>query len=245
MSHFRHAPPANASANATLSAHSTSPAHLTIAKAQANDYLALTNIWERAVRATHDFLSETAILDIRNDIFDIYLRSMDVYVAFLVWNTPEVLPEEKPLNNPPVYPLPQKLQKKVNSGFFSELLGNSPLSNTPLANASSHGISLKDENVGHGAQEKHSGPKHVPLGFLGLQQSHIAMLFIDPPYHRMGLGETLIRHALALGAVSVDVNEQNPSAHAFYTKMGFNQYDRSALDAQGNPFPILHLRLPL
>lgn len=200
----------------------TSP-YLAVAKAEAHDYCTLTNIWERAVRATHDFLSEAAILDIRNDVFDIYLRAMDVYVCFLVWNTIPLA------GDTPVYPLPQRFQAALFSGLPNKdrLQQIRPVQNEALP-------------------EKRGGNDEIqrfPLGFLGLQETHIEMLFIDQPYHRLGLGEVLIRHALDLGALSVDVNEQNPSAHAFYMRMGFTQYDRSPLDGQGNPFPILHLRL--
>lgn len=206
---------------------------LTITKAEAHDYVALTNIWERSVRATHDFLTESAILDIRNDVFDIYLRAMDVHVAFLVWDVPQTLSENLP-ENIPSYPLPQKLKTA---------LPNLPnLSNGLLGNEGAHDIALASGPAETGWKKNSLEARRTPLGFLGVQESHIAMLFIDQPYLRMGLGEMLIRHALDLGVNSVDVNEQNPSALAFYTKMGFTQYDRSPLDGQGNPFPILHLR---
>lgn len=197
---------------------------LTITLAQAHDYVALTNIWERSVRATHDFLTESAILDIRNDVFDIYLRAMDVYIAFLVWEVPQNLPE-----NSPSYPLPQKLKTALSKGL--------------LGNEGAHGFIIEPDLPTSDWQKNNPEAGRTPLGFLGVQESHIAMLFIDQPYHRLGLGEMLIRYALGLGVNSVDVNEQNPGAFAFYTKMGFSQYNRSPLDAQGNPFPILHLRL--
>ncbi|OAT53609.1 histone acetyltransferase [Providencia heimbachae ATCC 35613] len=43
--------------------------------------------------------------------------------------------------------------------------------------------------------------------------------------------------------MGIDVNEQNPQAVGFYQHMGFSQYRRSELDGQGNPFPVLHMRL--
>ncbi|MNC71507.1 putative N-acetyltransferase YjaB [compost metagenome] len=42
---------------------------------------------------------------------------------------------------------------------------------------------------------------------------------------------------------SLDVNEQNPQALGFYEHMGFEVYERSEFDEQGNHFPILHMRL--
>lgn len=40
------------------------------------------------------------------------------------------------------------------------------------------------------------------------------------------------------------MNEQNPVATAFYQRMGFRTFRRDVLDAQGLPFPILHMALP-
>lgn len=82
------------------------------------------------------------------------------------------------------------------------------------------------------------------LGFIGLAADRIEMLFIDPAARGQGIGATLLRHAIdAHGATFVDVNEQNPQALGFYRRMGFEPFDRSPLDGQGKPFPLLHLRL--
>ena len=80
------------------------------------------------------------------------------------------------------------------------------------------------------------------VGFMGLAYHKIEMLFIDPEFFNQGIGSQLIQHALVLGAYEVDVNEQNPNALNFYKKHGFEQVARSELDAEGNPFPILHLK---
>lgn len=54
----------------------------------------------------------------------------------------------------------------------------------------------------------------------------------------------LLQYAIAeFGVNEVDVNEQNPQGVAFYRHMGFEQVGRSELDGQGNPFPLLHMRL--
>jgi putative acetyltransferase len=37
------------------------------------------------------------------------------------------------------------------------------------------------------------------------------------------------------------VNEQNENAIGFYKKMGFYVINRSALDNEGLPYPILHM----
>ncbi|MEC0309733.1 putative N-acetyltransferase YjaB [Paenibacillus sp. GM2FR] len=85
-----------------------------------------------------------------------------------------------------------------------------------------------------------------PIGFMGLDGSKIEMLFVDPRHHGQGTGTTLIRHAEQLKGrrLQVDVNEQNPKAHAFYKKYGFVQIGRSELDGSGKPFPLIHMQLP-
>lgn len=39
------------------------------------------------------------------------------------------------------------------------------------------------------------------------------------------------------------VNEQNPNAKEFYEHLGFEVYRRSEIDEQGNPYPILYMKL--
>ncbi|MDA8484307.1 GNAT family N-acetyltransferase [Pseudomonas resinovorans] len=79
-------------------------------------------------------------------------------------------------------------------------------------------------------------------GFIGTVEDKVEMLFVDPVQHGRGIGRTLMDHALAHGARSVDVNEQNPQAVGFYLHLGFVQHGRSEVDGAGKPFPILHLR---
>ncbi|MCB2225311.1 MAG: GNAT family N-acetyltransferase [Desulfarculaceae bacterium] len=82
------------------------------------------------------------------------------------------------------------------------------------------------------------------LGFLGTAQGKIEMLFIAPEQLGRGLGRLLAAHATEeLGAVRVDVNEQNPQALGFYEHLGFRVVGRSPLDGEGRPFPLLHLEL--
>ena len=81
-------------------------------------------------------------------------------------------------------------------------------------------------------------------GFLGVDENRIEMLFVDDASRGKGVGKLLLQHAItAFGANEVDVNEQNPQGVAFYRHMGFEQVGRSELDGQGNPFPLLHMRL--
>jgi len=78
--------------------------------------------------------------------------------------------------------------------------------------------------------------------FVALTDAHVEALFVDPAFFRRGCGQALLAHARhRKGALTVDVNEQNPSALAFYQANGFEVGGRSPVDASGNPFPLLHL----
>lgn len=81
-----------------------------------------------------------------------------------------------------------------------------------------------------------------PVGFIGIQDNKIEMLFISPRHHRQGIGKTLVDIAINNHqAIFVDVNEQNPQALAFYEKMGFTAFNRTETDSQGDPFPIIEM----
>lgn len=83
------------------------------------------------------------------------------------------------------------------------------------------------------------------LGFCGVLQGNIEMLFIDPAVRGQGIGAMLVAAAISRqGASKVDVNEQNSQALGFYQHLGFVVTGRSALDGQGKPYPLLHLTLP-
>jgi putative acetyltransferase len=55
-------------------------------------------------------------------------------------------------------------------------------------------------------------------------------------------GDVALARPAAQGALTVDVNEQNPEALAFYRACGFTVAGRSEVDDAGRPFPLLHLR---
>ncbi|MGL6428744.1 MULTISPECIES: acetyltransferase [Aeromonas] len=82
------------------------------------------------------------------------------------------------------------------------------------------------------------------VGFIGVAEGSIEMLFVDPGRQGGGVGRLLVADAIHhLGATRVDVNEQNEPALGFYRHLGFEVVGRSALDGQGKPYPLLHLVL--
>lgn len=127
-------------------------------------------VWESSVSATHDFLTEENISELKIAILEQYLPQLAVYVA---------MDEDDQVN-----------------------------------------------------------------GFLGVSENKLEMLFISQQNRGHGTGKKLLNFALEqLSINEVDVNEQNPQAVGFYKHMGFKQYARSEIDGEGNPFPILHMRL--
>ena len=80
-------------------------------------------------------------------------------------------------------------------------------------------------------------------GFMSLDADKVDALFIAPEYLHQGLGTRLINHAKrSREMLSVDVNEQNKAACAFYRACGFKPFGRSDTDSQGKPFPLVHMR---
>lgn len=80
-------------------------------------------------------------------------------------------------------------------------------------------------------------------GFLVMDGEAIDALFVDPAMHGCGFGTLLLDHALSLSPfATVDANEQASNALPFYEARGFVRTGRSALDSQGRPYPLVHLR---
>ena len=80
------------------------------------------------------------------------------------------------------------------------------------------------------------------LGFAGVDGDRLEMLFVGDRARGTGVGTALLEHVRrGRERLAVDVNEQNPSAYAFYLRRGFRRVGRSETDADGRPFPILHL----
>lgn len=80
------------------------------------------------------------------------------------------------------------------------------------------------------------------VGFAGITDDLLEMLFLAPEVRGKGLGRVVLTHAIhQYGVQKVTVNEQNPQAKTFYEHMGFQVYRRSSCDEQGNPYPILYM----
>ena len=134
------------------------------------DHLKLIEIWESSVRATHDFLVEADLQELKPLILEQYFDAVDLRCA------------------------------KNGNGEI--------------------------------------------LGFCGVHDGAIEMLFISPDARGKGVGALLAAHAIKeQGATKVDVNEQNEQAKGFYLHIGFSVVGRSAVDGQGKAYPLLHLAL--
>ncbi len=143
---------------------------MNIQKVTKEKYQELINVWEASVRATHNFLPEEKIAELKLLILEQYFDAVDLRC-------------------------------------------------------------FKDSN-------------DKILAFIGVADSKIEMLFVNPDYIGQKIGRKLTKYAIEnLGASKVDVNEQNPDAIGFYQQMGFIQSGRSVLDGQGNPFPLIHMKL--
>ena len=138
--------------------------------ANRQDFPALLVIWEAAVRATHHFLPEAILQDIKAQLIPDYFPQVQLFIV----------------------------RRKADGQI---------------------------------------------LGFAGIAEQKLEMLFVSPEQHRLGVGKALLHYVIRQHAVNaVDVNEQNPQAVTFYLSQGFVQSGRSAVDGQGNPFPLLHLQ---
>ncbi|WP_303103566.1 GNAT family N-acetyltransferase [Megamonas funiformis] len=82
-----------------------------------------------------------------------------------------------------------------------------------------------------------------PIGFAGIADDKLEMLFLSPDYFQQGIGYKMISTAIQDCQIKyVDVNEQNPKALKFYLRQGFTIFKRSPVDSDNRPFPILHLK---
>lgn len=79
---------------------------------------------------------------------------------------------------------------------------------------------------------------------MGVAARKVEMLFILPAERGKGIGRQLLQYGIKNHHINeVCVNEQNLQAAAFYEHMGFSVYKRTEYDEQGNPFPLLYMKL--
>lgn len=88
--------------------------------------------------------------------------------------------------------------------------------------------------------------KKTTIAFMGIEDPKFEMLFIKNSERGKGLGKQLLSYGIKKYNVNeLAVNEQNPNAKAFYEHLGFKVYKRSETDEQGNPYPILYMKLDI
>ena len=84
----------------------------------------------------------------------------------------------------------------------------------------------------------------LPIAFMGIENQKLEMLFIKNSERKKGLGKKLLIYGIEKYNINeLTVNEQNLNAKSFYEHMGFKTYKRTDLDEQGNPYPILYMKL--
>lgn len=86
------------------------------------------------------------------------------------------------------------------------------------------------------------------LGFIGVENNKIEMLFVASKAFKKGVGKALLKEALErylkdYPDILVDCNEQNTQGLAFYQHLGFEIMSKSAQDSAGRDFPIVHLKI--
>ncbi|MBB3121816.1 GNAT family N-acetyltransferase [Pseudoduganella violacea] len=84
----------------------------------------------------------------------------------------------------------------------------------------------------------------APVGFIGLIDSFIGGMFVDPGRQGSGIGRALAAHALALkGELELEVYAENRPACAFYQRLGCEEIARRPEDDEGLPFEVILMRL--
>lgn len=83
-----------------------------------------------------------------------------------------------------------------------------------------------------------------PIAFMGIENQKLEMLFITSKHRGKGLGKKMLLYGIENYNVNdLAVNEDNPQAKGFYEHIGFKVYQRNELDDQGNPYPVLYMKL--
>ncbi|MDR2224198.1 MAG: GNAT family N-acetyltransferase [Flavobacteriaceae bacterium] len=82
------------------------------------------------------------------------------------------------------------------------------------------------------------------MGFVGISDDMVEMLFIHQDARGKGIGKQLLKYVVENYDIKkVDVNEQNQQAVGFYIHMGFITQSKSEKDSQGKDYPLLHMVL--
>lgn len=85
---------------------------------------------------------------------------------------------------------------------------------------------------------------NIPIAFMGIEDKKLEMLFIKNNERGKKIGKQLLTYGIENYNINkLTVNEQNTNALEFYKHMGFKTYKRTELDEQGNPYPILYMKL--
>ena len=83
-----------------------------------------------------------------------------------------------------------------------------------------------------------------PIAFMGVQNGRLEMLFLAPEERGKGIGKQMLQYGIEnYGIAELTVNEQNPQAVGFYEHMGFQTYKRTDCDEEGNPYPLLYMKM--
>lgn len=78
--------------------------------------------------------------------------------------------------------------------------------------------------------------------FMGLSDDMVEMLLVLSSEKGKGYGSALLRYALHERHIhKIDVNEDNAEAYRFYLNRGYRVTGRDDTDADGRPFPIIHM----
>ena len=84
----------------------------------------------------------------------------------------------------------------------------------------------------------------IPIAFMGVENNRLEMLFVGAQERKKGIGTKLIQYGIEkLSVNKLTVNEQNPEARRFYESKGFKVFKRAEVDEQGNPYPVLYMKL--
>ena len=82
------------------------------------------------------------------------------------------------------------------------------------------------------------------VAILGAEGHRLEMLFLYPSKRGKGIGRQLLQYGVQhYGIREVIVNEQNPQAAGFYEHLGFETYRRTDCDENGDPYPLLYMKL--